>query len=169
MDNTNLNDLLTSTKGRQFWVKQWGDPKKDKDFELQSTTELEIGIDFSQKPTSIQIGDILIIHRIKHAKIMFVAEVTSEPCKATPEDIKKQDWRKDWGWRLETRNLTPVYGGQWKEHSLKSFALAKEYNEANPQDEANLGRLNFGKHVRVSEDFGKFVFNEIMRIDDIIG
>lgn len=169
MDNANLNELSANTKGRQFWVKQWGDPAKSEDFELQSTTEIEIGIDFSQKPNSIQIGDILIIHRIKHAKIMLVAEVTSEPNLATGEDIKKDYWREKWNWRIETKNLTPVFGSQWKEQSLKTFALAKEYNEANLQDEVKLGRLNFGKHVRVSEDFAKFIFKEIIRANDING
>lgn len=166
MDNANLNELSANAKGRQFWVKQWGDPDKSEDFELQSTTELRIGIDFSQKPSSIQIGDILIIHRIKHAKVMLVAEVTSEPIKATSEDIKKEYWREKWNWRIETKNLTPIFGSQWKEQSLKTFALAKEFNEAT-QTEIKLGRLNFGKHVRVSEDFAKFIFKEIMRVDDI--
>ncbi len=169
MDNTNLNELLANTNGRQFWVKQWGDPDKSEDFELQSPTEPELGIDFSQKPGSIQIGDILIIHRIKHAKIMLVAEVTSETSEATAEDIKKEYWREKWNWRVETKNLTPIFGSQWKEQSLKTFALAKEYNEAHPQTEVNIGRLNFGAHVRVSEDFAKFVFKEIMRLDDING
>ncbi len=158
-----------NTKGRQFWIKQWGDPDKEADFELQSTTDLEIPIDFSRKPNSIKIGDVLIIHRIKHAKIMFVAEVTSESSESTPADIKKEYWREKWNWRLETKNLTPIYGGKWKDNSLKSFELAKEYNEAHPQTEVNIGRLNFGAHVRVSEDFAKFVFKEIMRLDDING
>lgn len=169
MDNTNLNELLANTNGRQFWIKQWGDPDKEADFELQSTTDLEIPIDFSKQPNSTKIGDILIVHRIKLAKIMLVAEVTSEPYKSTGEDIKKEYWRERWCWRVDTKNLTPEYGSQWSEHKLKSFALAKEYSEANPQDEIKLGRLNFGAHVRVSEDFAKFIFKEITRIDDING
>jgi hypothetical protein len=165
MDNTSLSELLANTAGRQFWIKQWGDPERPADFELQSTSDPEIPIDFSQKPNSIKIGDVLIVHRIKLAKIMLVAEVLSEPYEATSEDFKKEYWRERWNWRVDTRNLTPDYGSQWNEHSLKTFALAKEYNEANPQDNVNIGRLNFGAHVRISENFARFLINEIMQLE----
>jgi hypothetical protein len=166
MDNANLNELLANNEGRQFWIKQWGDPDRPADFELQSTTDLEIPIDFSKQPNSIKIGDILIVHRIKLAKIMLIAEVISEPYKSTTEDIKKESWRERWCWRVNTRNLTPIYGTHWREHSLKSFALEKEYNEANPHEKVNLGRLKFGAHVRIPEDFAKYIIKEITELTE---
>lgn len=167
MDNENLKKVLEDTENRQFWIKQWGDPDRSEDYELQSTTDLEIPIDFSKQPISIQIGDILIIHRIKLAKIMFVGEVLSEVHKSTAEELKKEPWREKWQWRLYTKNLTPNFGNQWREHFLKSFALASEYNQTNPQDKAKLGRLNFGAHVRVPENFGKFIISKIMNLEEI--
>jgi hypothetical protein len=165
MDNTSLNELITNTDQRQFWIKQKGHPDWPADYELQSTTDPFIPVDFSECPSSVKIGDILIIHRIKHAKIMFVAEVLSQPVKATREEIEIEEWRERWCWRLDTGNLTPDFGSQWREQSLKSFALMKEYNEANPRDIVNIGRLNFGAHVRVSLDFAKSIFQRIMHID----
>jgi hypothetical protein len=98
---------------------------------------------------------------------MFIGEVLSEVRKSTAEEIRKESWREKWQWRLVTKNLTPNFGGQWREYPLKSFALASEYNQTNPQDKAKLGRLNFGAHVRVPENFGKFIRSKIMNTDEI--
>ncbi len=167
MDNANLKDVLENTEGRQFWIKQWGDPNRPIDFELQSTTDIEIPIDFSLEPHAVQIGDIVIIHRIKLAKIMLVAEVSAEPYKTTNEELQKEKWRRKWPWRLHTKNLTPDFGSQWREHSLKTFALAKEFNQENSQNKAKIGRLNFGAHVRVNGDFAKFVIGKIITLNNL--
>lgn len=167
MDNSILNNLLQDSSERQFWIKPWGHPERSPDEEEQVFDVPVITINFAKQPNGVQVGDILIVHRIKVSKLMFVAEITSSPHYATDAEIKKNPLLERWKWSVETRNLTPVYGSQWFEHSLKTFGLAKEYNKLNPQDQVKLGGIQFGSDkLKVSESFGEFVIKEIMQIKE---
>jgi hypothetical protein len=163
MDNEALNDLL-NTSERQFWIKPWGHPDRSPDEERQFFDDPSITIGFSRQPNRVRVGDILIVHRIKVSKLIFIAETVASPVKVTEEQIKVNPLYRRWPWNIDTRNLTPTYGAQWSRYSLKTFALAREYNDLHPQDKVNLGSLNFGADkLRVSEGFGKFLIKEIMR------
>jgi hypothetical protein len=96
---------------------------------------------------------------------MFVAETIASPVRATEEQMRVNPLYERWPWNIETRILTPIYGSQWSRYSLKTFALAGEYNDLYPKDEVNLGALKFGADkLRVSEGFAKFLINEILRL-----
>ena len=165
MDNEALNDLLNFTE-RQFWIKPWGHPDRSPDEEQQSFDDPSITIGFAKQPNGIRIGDILIVHRIKVSKLIFVAETVASPVRATEEQMKVNPLFRRWPWNIETRILTSTYGAQWSRYSLKTFALAEEYNDLNPQDQVNLGSLKWGADkLRISERFGKFLIKEIMRLE----
>ncbi|MCW5959817.1 MAG: hypothetical protein KIS76_06605 [Pyrinomonadaceae bacterium] len=166
MDNANLNDLILNSDDRQFWLKPWGNPDRAPDEEEQFFTSSKLTIGFSKQPNAVEIGDILIVHRIKISKIMLVAEVISSVHHATDEKKKKNPLLNRWAWSVEAKNLTPEYGAQWFEHSLKTFALANEYNKNSP-DKVKLGSIQFGNDkLRIPEEFGKFVIKEIQRLEE---
>jgi len=98
---------------------------------------------------------------------MHIAEVVFSPHHATDEEKKKNPLLERWAWSVEAKNLTPSYGAQWFEHSLKTFALADEYNKSNSHDKVKLGSIQFGNDkLRIPEDFGKFVIKEIQRLEE---
>src|SRR5215213_2473423 len=143
MDNAALNNLL-NTSGKQYWIKPWGHPNRGPEEEQQSFGDQPITIGFSRQPNGVRLGDILLVHRIKVSKLMFVAETIASPIRATEEQMRVNPLYERWPWNIETRILTPTYGSQWSRYSLKTFALAREYNDLYPQDEVNLGALKFG-------------------------
>lgn len=166
MDNANLNDLLLNSGERQFWLKPWGNPDRLPEEEEQFFTSSKLTIGFSKQPNAVEIGDILVLHRIKVSKIMLIAEVVSSVHHATDEEKKKNPLLERWAWSVEAKNLTPEYGAQWFEHSLKTFALADEYNKSNSGDKVKLGSIQFGNDkLRIPEEFAKFVVKEIQRLE----
>jgi len=164
MDNETLNDVIRDADARQFWIVLWGDPEHSPDEDSQVFNEPAYDQGFAVNPTAIKIGDVLFVHRIHVSNIIFVAETVALPRKSQEDERMEELWRKRWQWSVETKNLTPTYGAYWKRYSLKSFDLAKEYNKVNPQDHVNLGRLKRGSYVSISEDFAKFLLNEIIRL-----
>ena len=167
MDNANLNDLLLDIGERQFWIKPWGHPERTPDEDEQIFDFPAMTIGFARQPNAVRVGDVLLVHRIKVSKLMFVAEVVSAPHEATDEEIKRNPLLERWKWSVETRNLTAGYGAQWRSHSLKTFALADEFKKLNPQEKFTLGSINFGNDkVRVPKDFGEFIVKEIMRLEE---
>lgn len=167
MDNANLNDLLLNSGERQFWLKPWGNPDRSPEEEEQFFTSPNLTIGFSKQPNAVEVGDILVVHRIKISKVMLIAEVVSSVHHATDEEKKKNPLLERWAWSVDAKNLTPEYGAQWFEHSLKTFALADEYNKSNPNDKVKLGSIQFGNDkLRIPEEFGKFVIKEIQRLEE---
>lgn len=166
MDNANLNNLLLNFGERQFWIKPIGDPSRSPDEEKQIFDDSKVQIDFSERPSGISLGDILIVYRIEISKILFVAEAVSSPHQATSDEIKKHPWKERWSWSIESRNLTPNFGARWSDYSLKPFSLVEEFNDLNPQEKVSLNGLKRGKDkLRISEDFGKFLIKEIQQFE----
>jgi hypothetical protein len=164
MDSETLNDLLLNINQRLSWIVLWGDPAFSADEGPQIFSDHTIEHWFPMHPAAMKPGDILFVHRIKVKKLIFVAETTSSPRKAREEEVKKDPRQKRWMWSVDTRNLTPIYGAHWDEYSLKTFNLADEYNELNPQDQVNIRRLQFGAPVRISTGFARFLLNQIIRL-----
>lgn len=167
MDNESLNQILLNSGNRQFWIKQWGHPDLSSDEGQQSFDFPIITVGFARNPRKVNVGDILIVYRIKVSKIMFVAESVTSPKHATDEELRNNPLFKRWPWSMDVRNLTPTFGTRWNMYSLKPFALADEYSRLNPQDKVRLGSLNFGiGNLRISEGFGKFLIKEILRLSE---
>lgn len=164
MDNTALNELLHNPAGRQFWIVLWGDPERLPDESPQVFDEPEIEHWFPMHPVSIKVRDILFVHRIGVASLIFVAEVASEARRATAEELARDPRHGRWAWVIDTKNLTPSFGSRWRQFMLKTFALSKEYNRLNPQDQVKVGRLQFGAPVRISQGFAKFLLEQIIRL-----
>ncbi len=167
MDDAKLNELLLNSDEKQFWLKPWGNPARSPDEEEQFFTSTKLTIGFSKQPNAVEVGDVLVVHRIKVAKIMLVAEVVSSPHHATDEEKKKNPLLERWAWSVEAKNLTPTYGARWFEHSLKTFAMAKEFKKLNPQETFTLGSINFGNDkLRIPKSFGEFILKEIQSLKE---
>jgi hypothetical protein len=162
MDSAALNPLVVNADDRQFWIVLWGEPDHSPEEDTQVFNESHYDHGFAVNPAAMKLGDILFVHRIHISKIIFVAEIVASPRRSTEEEKRKESWRQRWQWSIETKNLTPTYGTYWKRYAVKPFDLAKEYNKANAHDKVNLGRMNFGNYVRISQGFAKFLLNEII-------
>jgi hypothetical protein len=164
MDNANLELILGKTGTRQFWLKPFGIPGLPVN-EREHFTSPMIRVNFSKNPSALSPGDILIVFRIGASKLAYIGEALSTSFKATDEEIRKESWRAQWSWSIEVRNLSPEYGARWSRYSLKPFTLEKIYNQRHAGEKVKLGSLKFGSDkLRISDAFGKFLVNEIMRL-----
>ncbi|MGH9904142.1 MAG: hypothetical protein ACRD8U_01005 [Pyrinomonadaceae bacterium] len=91
------------------------------------------------------------------------------PRKSTAQESEKEDWRKRWTWSVRAKNLTPNYGQHWRNYGEKTFTLANQFNELNPRDAVNLGRINFGSHVKIPQAFAEFMLNRIKELETDAG
>jgi Domain of unknown function (DUF3883) len=166
MDNENLNELLQKIGERQVWIKQWGHPDFPPEEGQQVFDAPTYTIGFGRNPYRVNVGDFLIVYRIKVAKIMFIAETIFPPTYVTDEEVERNPLLKRWRWNIEAKNLTPAFGAQWSNYSLKPFALAAEYNKLNPHSKVKLGSLNRGGGVLgISESFGKFIIEKVLQLE----
>ena len=165
MDNEMLAELLTDSRKHQFWIKPWGDPDRSAD-ERESFGDPDIRILFAKHPTGVDIGDILFVHRIKAAKLTCVTEAMTPARQLTDNELLREPNLERWRWRIDGKNLSPKFGWWWRECSLKTFTLATEYNELNPNDHVNLGSLNHGNDkLKISQEFARFLLGRIIAID----
>jgi hypothetical protein len=168
MDNSTLQSVLSDSTRRNFWIKTIGLPGKEPDLhELYNQSSLTV--EFSRQPFSIEIGDILIIHKIAISKVVYIAECQSAPREVTAEEIKQQSFKEHWNWTMGLRNLTPIYGMCWAKYNIKPFTLVKRYNELFPKDKQSLGSLQYGGgHLQISSKFGTFLLQKIMDLRERI-
>jgi hypothetical protein len=159
MDNASLTDLLQNIGDRKFWIKPWGDPDIAPTEGQQVFDEEMLPMGFAVRPTGVNVGDILIVYRIKISKIMFIAEAMSELVRVREEGR--------WQWSIDGRNLTPTLGTHWNNYSLNPFRLRDEYNGLDSQHKVTLGSLQFGGDKRhIPEAFAKFIINKILELED---
>ncbi len=112
----------------------------------------------------MRVGDVCFVHRIKVANLIFVGETISEVREATHGEIAAEYKQGRWKWLVDLKNLTPTFGSQWRKHGLRTFGLNKEYNQLNPQDHMNIGRLQHGLPARISLGFAQFLANQIINL-----
>lgn len=165
MDNEALNGVMLDIGGRQFWIVLWGDPEHSPEEDVQVFNEPVYDQGLARKPGGMKVRDILFVHRIHISKIIFVGEVIAAPRISSAEESKKESWRRRWKWSVQLRNLTPVYGKHWRRYAERTFPLKDRFNELNPQDQVNIGRLQHGLHVEIPEAFAKFLLNEIIELE----
>lgn len=168
MDNETLTDVLQNAGTKQFWIALWGYPDEEAPrYESEKITAPELEHWFSFNPASMNMGDVIFLHRIKAASILYVGEVISEPRRATREEIIREPGHERWEWTVGLKNLTPTFGSRWFEFMLKTFALNKEYNGQNPLDRVNIGKLKYGAPVRISSGFAQFLLLHIMGLQTV--
>jgi hypothetical protein len=93
---------------------------------------------FSKPPIGVNIGDVLLVHRIKAAKLACVVRVITSLRELTATEIMREPHLERWPWKVEGKNLTPRFGRWWRHCSLKTFTLAMKYNELNPNERETL-------------------------------
>jgi hypothetical protein len=164
MDNEALSDLSHNPGNRQFWIVLWGDPDVDENQGPMVYADEVIEHWFPLNLTSLRMGDICFVHRIKKANLIFVGETISEVREATQGEIAAQYKQGRWKWVADFRNLTPTFGTYWRGAGLRTFGLNKEYNQLNPHDQVNIGALQRGRPVRISPGFAQFLANQIISL-----
>jgi hypothetical protein len=162
MDSFELTELLQDRTEKQFWLKPMGIPDTPIGDHPEAANEM-VRADFAKNPSDIQIGDILFAYRIGISRLLYMSQVVTEPKEATPDEIAKETWRDRWRWGISGRNLTPLFGADWRRNDLAPFALAREYNALHPKDEQKLGPIQHGrdKH-KISKGFSEFIIRRII-------
>jgi hypothetical protein len=164
MDNLSLQPILSQSATQNFWIKTIGVPGQAPDPHQLFTSE-KLTVEFSSRPDSIEIGDILFVHRIVLAKVVYVAICQSAARQVTAQEIRLHPFKEHWCWTMELLNLTPMYGRVWAIHKIKPFTLVNRFNELFPEEEQNLGSLQYGSgHQRISSKFGAFLLQKIVDI-----
>ena len=164
MDEPTLSPILTDADNRQFWIVLWGYPTHSPDEDQQVFNEPFYDHGFSRDVPKMRIGDVLFVHRIKVSKIMFVGELVDLSRISTAAEAQDEEWRKHWKRSVRLRNLTPNYGRWWRAVGEKTFSLNKEYNDQHPKKAVNIGRLKYGRHVEIGQDFARFLINEVIKL-----
>ena len=161
MDYNILTQMLIDSAPRNYWIKpvnmleQGTDP--DRRF-----TESRVRIDFENSPYEIQVGDILIIYQARISKIMYVTQCETSVNRANFQEVIEVPWRDRWPFYLYGINITPTYGGEWSEHDLKLFELAKAFNLNYPDQKIRVStsKLSADK-AKISEEFAHYVMRKI--------
>ena len=90
MDNDSLQELLSETSERQFWLKPWGSrnypehPSALPGTQFFAKPELEIAFSKTKKSPSVHLGDIFLVYHIKMPhmeapKLVCITEAISSP------------------------------------------------------------------------------------------
>lgn len=165
MDNESLDKILRDAAQRQYWIVLWGYPDRSPDEGKQIFDDEFYDEGLTRNVRDMQIQDILFVHRIKVSKIMYVSEVIDPPRLSTDQETVQQPWRKRWKWSVRAKNVTPIYGRHWRSLGKKTFALADQFNALHSNEPVNLGRMNFGSHVKISRSFAEFLIDEIKQLE----
>lgn len=164
MDNASLQPIADDASKRQFWIKPVGNPDAPPDLNATFINP-RIRIEFSQKPATLKVGHVLFVYLVGVSKLIYVAECYTPPRMATEAEISKEPWRARWCWSIWGVNLSPDYGKNWNEHSLRPFDLLKAYQEARPEDKQSLGGIQHGvDKQRVSQGFGEFLLQQVIKL-----
>lgn len=168
MDNKKLDELLSHSDNRRFWLKPIGPPKDTPEWdteELRTWEDGELEVHFHDNPVHVHVGDVLIGFRVRYSKLTYVAERLSVTDSAQWEN--RPEWaRQRWPFPIKARNLTPEYGKVWKQYDLQPFHLAKEYNASHAEDQVKLGSVQRGNDkVQISRGFAEFLIQQIRALD----
>lgn len=152
-------------KGTKVFIKPVGvssDPIYEGDFSKKEHTYMY----FSKKrPTSVNIGDLLIAYAVGGRKILGVYKVTSDP-----------KWDEDgdprWPWYVESDCLTPCLANcKWLEVNLWVTGIANHYAETYNKSIThnggmNLGALNYGSDkIWLDDEHGQCLLNKVMDVE----
>jgi hypothetical protein len=164
MDNIVLQAILSESGSHNFWIKSVGIPGQKPDLHAMFTLP-NLTVEFARQPNSIEIGDILFIHRIGISKIIYVAKCHSAAREATAQEISQRPFMERWPWTMELHSLTPTYGRVWAQYNVKPFTLVRQYNQLFPGEKQKLGSLQYGSgELKISPKFGEFLLQKIMDI-----
>jgi len=161
MDYNILTEMLIDSAQRNYWIKPVNLQEQGTDL-AQRFTESRVRIDFENSPYEIQVGDILVVYLAKISKIMYVAQCETSVMRATFQEIIEEPWRDRWPYHINGINIVPTYGGQWTQHDLKLFELAKTFNQNYPDQKIRVSTSKLSaEKARISEEFAHYIMRKI--------
>ncbi len=158
-----------------YYIKQIGstdNPIKDemKFNDLNYIMHFEkVGKDNRNHP-NVCTGDILIAIGVGQSyRILAIYKISSRFREATFEDCPNEYIRNRWPWVVNTTNLTPTFGTEWRNHDIQIDNLRQDFLKLFPNENItmrsqSLGALKHGKgYIQINKKFGEFLFNEVKK------
>lgn len=163
-----IDDILHPyrlSKGIKVFIKPIGvsgNPIYKGDFSKKENSYMYFS---KRRPSSVCVGNILIVYAVGGRKIIGVYKVTSEP-------MWDEDGDPRWPWYVESENLTPKLSNcKWAEADLRVTGIANHYAETYNKPVThnggkNLGALNYGSDkIRLDDEYGQYLLNKVMDVE----
>ncbi|MED1746657.1 restriction endonuclease PLD domain-containing protein [Brevibacillus borstelensis] len=147
---------LVKNSDLSYFIKPVGHSKEPFSTSRKLSSDIE-KLHFAKRPSSVNIGDIIICYAVGTAKLLGYFEVVSDPY--------IWDNASRWSWEVQAKNLYPKYSETWTTFENTISSIQATYDSNLPVTYVGgktLGALQFGADkVRLSEEFGKHVINII--------
>lgn len=146
----------------KFFLKALGN--KENPVEQGYIIDNEIG--FSQRPSSVSKGDILICCGKKVGNILGGYKVLEDEPK---EGIVKYGGDR-WNFKFVTSCISENYSSHWWDYDIKTSDLVDEYNKIKGQDKhvtARGGDTTYGLqkgYIEITKEFAQFVMDNILKV-----
>lgn len=165
-----VKNLIEKKVNPKYFLKPIGSTEEPIEFgDKRNFSEKQQELHFSKKrPTSVNIGDILITTGVGSNALISYFSVTGTPIQATEKEMEREVWRKRWQWSVEGQNRSPDFAASWWEHKLLRNELVQEFMSDNPEQpltaagSTTLGAFNFGADkIQITKEFGEFLIGKM--------
>lgn len=150
-----------------YWFKPIGTQENNA---LESSNQgyrYEVHFQKEQRPSGIQIGDILILYAVGHKCLISYCEVISRVFESPQAEQAQENWRVRFPYGVYAESRSPAFSENWKGASLSPQALGKAYHEATGLPLTRPGRehlnaIEWGKsYFALSDDFAQYLIKEM--------
>lgn len=152
-----------------YWIKPIG--SSNAPVPCNEEFDFRANISFSNEPTSIQTGDILIVYAVKHKSLISIFKVLSIPFKISDNELLNcPNWRKKYHWTLHTENLNKEYSDNWFRNNLNIYDLESEFKNQSKERITetpgnSLNGLQYGNsYMELSKSFSSFLTKRMSEI-----
>lgn len=160
-----IKNRVTLPENCKFFVKPLGNINRPVGEGYTIIEDNDIG--FSEKPSSISKGDILICYGVKVGNVLGC-------CKVLKDETKKGTaFEGDrWNFKLTTGCISEKYSSHWWDYDIKIFDLADEFNKIKKVGEHvtsagkdKLDALKYGRqYIKITKEFAQFIADKISNI-----
>lgn len=146
---------VTIDKNKNYFIKPMGSTEEPFPLTMVLNDKNQL-IQFSDKPKSVKVGDILICYAVGSTKLLGCFEVCTDYEK-TGDDGDR------WPWAVNALNLLPEYSKNWTQYTNTISSIQDSFKDGTPltmNGGKTLGALQWGKDkIRITPEFAKHVIS----------
>lgn len=121
-------------------------------------------IGFGKNPSSVQKGDVLLLHGVGASSIVGYYVVISDVAVFTKNDDEDR-----WPWKVKVECYSSKFSSEWWNYELKTQELRDEFIEKHPEQHITvaggdtLGALQWGRDkLQITKEFAQFIIEKIV-------